>query len=174
MEVYFTEKLADGSIISVRPINRDDLERQRSFVDGLSKQSKYFRFLGGISHLTEDELQNFCDIDREHEMAFIALVPSDSGDIQVGVARYVADEQNREAEIAVTIADDWQDSGLDEILLKHLIEYASSFGIERLYSIEFAVNTDMQDLARKFGFKVTSDPNDATQVINRLEIAAGA
>jgi N-acetylglutamate synthase-like GNAT family acetyltransferase len=94
--------------------------------------------------------------------------------MQVGVARYVADLDTREAEIAVTVADDWQDKGLDEILLRHLIDYARSCGIERLYSIELAINTQMHDLARKCGFEVTSDPNDATQVINRLDLTAGA
>jgi N-acetylglutamate synthase-like GNAT family acetyltransferase len=174
MAVKFTEKLTDQSTVYIRPVNRGDVERERSFVDGLSKQSKYFRFLGGISHLTEDELQRFCDVDHKHEMAFVALARNASEDMQVGVARYVADLDTREAEIAVTVADDWQDKGLDEILLRHLIDYARSCGIERLYSIELAINTQMHDLARKCGFEVTSDPNDATQVINRLDLAAGA
>jgi N-acetylglutamate synthase-like GNAT family acetyltransferase len=169
--VEFTEKLTDGSIIYVRPINPGDLELERSFVDGLSKQSKYYRFLGGISRLTEDELRRFCDVDRQHEMAFIAL---DGDGSQVGVARYVADKENSAAEIAVTVADQWQGKGVDDVLLRHLIDYARSCGIKRLFSIELAVNTDMYDLARRFGFDVKSDPGDSTQVINRLDLTASA
>lgn len=174
MAIDFTEKLSDGSTVYIRPINRDDVERERIFVDGLSKQSKYYRFLGGISHLTEDELERFCDIDLEHEMAFVALVRNVTGDMQVGVARYVADSDKLDAEIAVTIADSWQGKGLDDVLVNHLIDYARSCGIDHLYSIELATNFGMRKLADRCGFEVAPDPNDATQVIYSLDLAASA
>ena len=36
----------------------------------------------------------------------------------------MADADAREAGIAITVADDWQDKGIDEVLLSHLVDYA--------------------------------------------------
>lgn len=170
MAVNFIETLTGGSTVYIRPINRNDVERERDFVDDLSLESRYFRFLGGVSHLTEEELQNFCDVDRDHEMAFVALDQSGEEDSQVGIARYVADLDNLEAEIAITIADDWQDRNLDETLLRHLLEYARNRGIKLLYSIELRNHSNMRALARKFNFESRTDPGDARQVIYELRL----
>lgn len=174
MSEKFTEKLRDDSVVCVRPITRNDVERERAFVEGLSPEAKHFRFLGGIGHLTEEQLLRFCDIDRQHEMAFVALVQSDAGDIQVGVARFVADPETREAEIAITVADKWKGKGLGRILLEHLINYARRFGVKRLYSIELAANIDMQNLMREFRFSTQRDPDDATQLICSLDLLSAA
>ena len=168
MVTNFIDTLAGGSKVYVRPIRRDDIEQERRFVDALSPQSRYFRFLGGVSHLTEEELEKLCDVDQSHEMAFVALDQSAAEDVQVGVARYVARPDRSDAEVAVTIADDWQDKGLDEILLRHLIDYAREREIESLYTIELASNTNMRVLAQKLGFDSQSDPDDCRQVIHRL------
>lgn len=170
MKTDFEDTLPDGTVVHVRPINRSDVERERAFIDGLSRQSKYYRFLGGVSHLTEEELQQFCDVDRVRSMAFVALVPRGGQESQVGVTRFVADASTGDAEIALTVADDWKNSGLDQILLRHLIDYAGSIGIDCLYSVELASNTDIIKLAREFGFSVDTDPEDARQVILRLSL----
>lgn len=172
MNDTFKESLSDGSVIHVRPINRGDVERERAFVDGLSPESKHFRFLGGIGHLSESQLMRFCDIDLKHEMAFVALVQGKAGDTQVGVARYVADSEKHEAEIAITVADEYAGKGLDKLLLDHLIKYARNFGVRRLYSVELAANAGMKKLMRQTGFRSTRDPWDATQVTYSLELSS--
>ncbi len=172
MNDTFTDKLSDGSIIHVRPINRSDVERERAFVDGLSPESKHFRFLGGIGHLSESQLLRFCDIDLKHEMAFVALAKGKAGETQVGVARYVADPDNDEAEIAISVADKFAGKGLDKLLLDHLIKYARDFGVTRLYSVELAANAGIKKLMRESGFRSARDPADATQLIYSLELSS--
>ncbi len=171
MNHTYKEKLVDGTVVHVRPINRDDVEREREFVEGLSPETKHYRFLGGIGHLSESQVLRFCDIDLLHEMAFVALVKSKSGDKQVGVARYVADPKNQEAEVAITVADPYAGKGLDRILLDHLIKYARNFGVNRLFSVELAENAGMKKLMQQSGFRSARDPDDATQVIYSLELS---
>lgn len=171
MDLNFTDTLLDGTTVHIRPINRDDVELERAFVEGLSKQTRYYRFLGGVSRLTEEELQQLCDIDLKKTMAFIATTGTDERPTQVGVARFAADEGSNDAEIALTITDDWKQKGLGKILLKRLIDYAEFVGIRRLYSIELAGNTDITNLARECGFTVDTDPADARQVILDLALA---
>ncbi|HEX9852952.1 MAG TPA: GNAT family N-acetyltransferase [Woeseiaceae bacterium] len=171
MNPAHTEKLVDGTVVQVRPINRDDVEREREFVEGLSPETKHYRFLGGIGHLSESQLLSFCDIDLQHEMAFVALVKGKTGDKQVGVARYVADPKNQQAEIAITVADPYAGKGLDRILLDHLMNYARNFGMTRLFSVELAENAGMKKLMRQSGFRSVRDPDDATQVIYSLDLS---
>jgi GNAT superfamily N-acetyltransferase len=171
MNGIVTEKLSDGSTIHVRPIDRGDVERERAFVDGLSPESKHYRFLGGVGHLSESQLMRFCDIDLKHEMAFVALVQDKAGDVQVGVARYVADPENDQAEFAITVADKFAGKGLDKLLLDHLIKYARNFGVTRLYSVELAANAGIRKLMRQSGFRSARDPEDATQVTYSLELS---
>ena len=172
MHDTYEEKLPDGTTVLVRPINRGDVEREKAFVEGLSTEARHFRFLGGIGHLSESQLLRFCDIDLKHEMAFVAVVQAKGGDTQVGVARYVADPQNREAEIAITVADQFAGKGLDKLLLDHLVQYARSFGVKRLYSVELAENAAMKKLLRDAGFRSARDPEAATQVIYSLDLLA--
>ncbi len=171
MNDTFTEKLSDGSIVHMRPINHGDVERERAFVAGLSPESKHYRFPGGVGHLSESQLMRYCDIDLKHEMAFIALAQGKPDDTQVGVARYVADLENQEAEIAITVADGYAGKGLDRLLLDHLIKYARNFGVTRLYSVELAANAGIKKLMRQSGFRSARDPADATQVIYSLELS---
>lgn len=175
MTTEFIETLTDGTSVLIRPIREDDIERERAFVDGLSVQTKRFRFLGGVSHLTQAELQEFCAIDLDHKMAFVALPRSNGQEIQVGVVRYVADtDSNDSAEIALTVADEWKHMGLEQVLLQHLIDFARSKGIQRLYSMELASNIDFARLARECGFSVNSDPDDMRQVILNLPLSESA
>ncbi len=174
MAANFMETLTGGPTVYIRPIRRDDVERERQFVDGLSAQSRYNRFLAGVSHLTQGELESFCDVDQHRNMAFVALDQSGSEDIQVGVARYVANGEQANAEIAVTIADDWQGKGLDDVLLQHLIDFARDNAVESLYSIELASNTAMRALARRFGFDSSRDLGDPGQIVYRLQLVTKA
>ena len=73
-------------------------------------------------------------------------------------------------ELAVTIADAWQNKGLGQLLLKQLIAYAKTHGLKQLYSVELADNTAMRDLAAEFGMSVRRDPDDANQVIYSLTL----
>lgn len=164
------ETLSNGKVVEIRPIVPDDIERERAFFQGLSGQSRHQRFLGGVAALTESELHQLCDIDYLRDMAFVAVV--DDGDVRsiVGVARYAEGEPGAGSEIAVTVADEWQNKGLGSALLRHLIQYASELGITRLYSIDAADNGHMRELARDFGFVRQRDPNDATMMISSLEL----
>lgn len=158
----------------IRPIRPDDVARNAKFIDELSPPSKHFLFLGGISRLSEKELRRLCDTDHAHDMAYVALA-ADSLDTdaprQVGVCRYAGANTDDGAEISVAVADDWQHHGLGTKLLRHLIDYARSHGVPRLYSLDSIHNTRMRTLAKQLGFTESRDPDDPRQSIYSLELA---
>jgi GNAT superfamily N-acetyltransferase len=160
--------LKDGRRVAIRPICRDDIARTAAFIDALSPQSKHALFLGGIAHLSEEELKRLCDPVDPRDMAYVATVPAAGGERQVGVCRYAGADPAMGAEISVAVADDWQRQGLGRLLLGRLIEHARLHGVPRLYSIDTAANQAMRRLGRALGFSEERDPDDIHQVIYSL------
>lgn len=166
----WSETLRDRSRVLIRPITPHDRDAERVFIEGLSPESRRYRFLGQISHPSEALLTDLTDIDYVHEVAFVAVVAENSHERIVGVGRYQADQDDTRCECAVTVSDAWQNKGLGTALMRHLIEVARGHGMRRMYSMDSIDNTKMRDLAQYLGFETRTDPDDASQVIHELEL----
>jgi GNAT superfamily N-acetyltransferase len=156
--------------ITIRPMCAADAGLEAEFVRKLSARSRHYRFLGEIKELSAKDLQRLCDVDGYHSMAFIATVTEDGRETGIGVSRYAPDATGDAREMAVTVADSWQNKGLGTRLAKQLIEYAREHGVRKLYSMDLADNIEMQHLARDLGMTMTRDPDDAHQVIYSLTL----
>jgi GNAT superfamily N-acetyltransferase len=161
--------IADKTI-TIRPILATDGAMEAEFVRNLSDETKHYRFLGGVSEVPPAELKRLCEVDGSHSMAFVATVQTDGRETEIGVCRYGDGSRDKVLELAITIADAWQRKGLAELLLESLITYARSHGVKQLYSIEFADNMAMRELASELGMSVTSDPDDPRQVVYSLTL----
>jgi acetyltransferase len=103
-------------------------------------------------------------------MAFVATVSENGRETEIGVSRYAPNETGDVREMAVTIADAWQNKGLGTRLTRQLIEHAREHGVRRLYSIDLADNDAMRHLARDLGMTAMPDPDDARQIIYSLTL----
>lgn len=164
----WTETLRDDSHVVIRPITTQDKAAEREFIEGLSPESRRFRFLGQVKIPSDSLIRQLTDIDYDKQVAFVAVVPGEGREQIVGVSRYSMDEDETSCECAVTVDDDWHNRGLGTLLMRHLIEVARARGIRRMVSIEAADNFRMRDLAAFLGFDTHADPDDASQVIHEL------
>lgn len=160
--------LRDGTPVLVRPLTEDDAVAERDFLESLSPESRRFRFLGQIGHPTEEMIYRLTHVESPRDVAFAAIATVDGRELIVGVSRYGGSADGSECEAAVTVRDDWQHRGVGTLLLAHLLQVAKGRGIKRMWSIDSAANTRMDELARYFGFERRADPRDATQVIHSL------
>lgn len=163
-------ELADGTVVTLRPIRPEDAAIERQFVNGLSHQSKYFRFLYAVSEITPEMLARFTQIDYDREMALIAVVGESAGEREIGVARYFVDPFDESCEFAVVIADDWQGKGLGAELLRDLIGSARQKGVRRMYGVALAENLNMLKFAVKAGFRVSENPDDSSMLNLELDL----
>lgn len=139
---------ADGGELVVRSIQPGDRSLLAAFVDKLSPSSRYRRFLGPKESLAEGELTWFTDLDHHDREALIAL----DGDELVAVARYIRlEDRPQVAEVAVTVADDWQLRGVGTALLGGLIERAKDEGVTTFVASCLADNVAMIALLRDLG-----------------------
>lgn len=166
----WSETLADRSHVLIRPITHQDTAAERAFIEGLSDESRRFRFLGQVGHPTDATIARFTDIDYVHDVAFVAVVGEDAHEKIVGVSRYGTDDSGLRCECAVTVDDAWHGRGLGSLLMRHLIEVARSHGVKSMYSIDSAENRHMSDLAVHLGFRTRVDADDSRQVIHELAL----
>jgi acetyltransferase len=165
--------LRDGATLTIRPIRPEDGELEREFVDGLSPESRYYRFFYQLHELTPAMLARFTQVDYDREMALVAI--TDIGHPHghpsfVGVARYIANPDGESAEFAVVVADDWQKRGVAHALMTRLIRSATDRGLARLDGSILRSNVAMLAFVAALGFTACVDPDEPEQVKASLEL----
>lgn len=153
--------LTDGTHAELRLVRADDKELLRAGFDHWSPESRYSRFLGSKTSLSDDELRYLCELDHEHHFAIGAVraarddEPMHDGrngapldpTIGLGIARFIRlPERPNTAEAAIAVADHAQHKGLGKLLLLRLIAAATERGVERLRLELLGSNTGMTAL----------------------------
>jgi GNAT superfamily N-acetyltransferase len=133
-------RLADGSPIYIRPIRPDDKGLLAAGLARLSEASRYKRFLGPKPRFTDAELRYLTELDGVDHVAYVAL-RGDAPKELVAVARLVRSVENpAAAEIAFTVADEWQRRGVGKLLGRLLATAARDRGIRYLTATMAADN----------------------------------
>ena len=160
-ELERSVRLSDGGTVSIRPIRPADREIEQAFVQGLSPESRYFRFLDSLTQLSPQMLQHFTDIDYQRHMALIAVTDASGREVEIGVTRYVVvPPQDTACEFAIAVADAWRRRGLGRALLAALIEVARTRGLGSMYGDILAGNSGMLGFVTSMGFRIEHNPED--------------
>ena len=166
--------LRDGRRVRIRAIHPDDRDEVVQAFDRLSRASRYMRFLAPLRTLPAQVLERTLHLQDVHELGLVAEIDVPDGIDIVAGARYYVLPGGAHCEFAVTVADSWQGVGLASRLLGALIQGASARGLARMEGFVLAENTRMLALARRLGFTVQTDPDDATVMIVRRDLTAPA
>jgi acetyltransferase len=138
--------------LAIRPIEAADRARLAEFFDGLSEQTRYQRFLGPKPRLSPAELDRFTQLDHISHDALGAFEPA--GGRLVAVARYAVHARDRaSADMAITVADEWQGQGLGTALGRAVVRRAAASGIARLTATVLADNMRSLALLQRLGFR---------------------
>ena len=152
----------------VRAVRPDDAEELQQAFALLSEVSRYQRFHTGTPALTDRVARFFTDIDHTDHEALVAIADG-SSDI-VGVARFIRMRSCPvEADLAITVADDWQRLGLGMSLLRLLRDRARAEGI-RWFTMEMlSDNAGILALVEAAGGAV--EPTDSGVVSGRIDLS---
>lgn len=156
-EWIWTTVARDGVPIKVRPLRREDEQREIAFISSLSERSRFMRLFTPMKFLSPQLLSHFMDVDYDRRMALVATVADAGEEIFVGVARYGATDRPERAELGVTVADAWQRRGIATLLIKALMRFAWTHGFRELSGVVLPENHAMLALARSLGFTVAYD-----------------
>lgn len=154
--------LCDGASLHLRPIRGDDGPRLLALYDRLSPESLYFRFFAVPDRNAEKaDYLSKVDYDRRY-----ALVAEAEGAI-VAVARWERfTDRPAHAEVAFTVADDFQGRGLGSLLFRRLATLARAREITVFEAEVLKNNERMLRLFARTG--LTSTTRDQGSVLTIL------
>ncbi|MDO8811261.1 MAG: GNAT family N-acetyltransferase, partial [Gallionella sp.] len=134
------------------PIRPEDAELEQEFVQNLSEESRYFRFMNSVQELTPTMLVRFTQIDYSREMALIAVTIEQENEVELGVARYAINPDGDTCEFALVVADSMQGKGLGQKLMVALMEAARANGLSVIEGEVLVNNHKMLKLMARLGF----------------------
>jgi RimJ/RimL family protein N-acetyltransferase len=147
--------LRDGSTVHIRVMRPEDEVGLCALLTSLSDESRWLRF-----YCQQNSASLAAEAHREASLdhAFGLIASSGDDGRVVGHAFYVAFEEQR-AEVAFTIANDFQGRGLGTILLGQLAQVAVANGIEVFEAEVVAANHAMLRVFRASGFPLEVSAN---------------
>ena len=166
--------MKDGREVTVRPIRPEDEPLMVDFHSTLSDRTVYLPILC-ISELSarvaHERLVRICFGDYDREMVLVAEHDAQDGNRPriVGVGRLNRLSIRNEAEVAVVVADDYQNLGLGSRLLGGVIQVARDEKISRVSSEMLGDDLGMQVVSKRLGFHLHTH-SDGKSVAPSLEL----
>ncbi|TYC51524.1 bifunctional acetate--CoA ligase family protein/GNAT family N-acetyltransferase [Rhodobacterales bacterium] len=164
-----TMTLRDGQEIFVRPVRPEDEELFRAFFESVTPEDLRLRFFAPVRDFSHRFLARLTQLDYARAMAFAAIEPA-SGNL-LGVVRLHADPDHQTGEYAVMVRSDLKGHGLGLALMKLIIRYARTDGIETIKGEVLKENTSMISVCQALGFKVGTSPDDPGIALVTLPVA---
>jgi acetyltransferase len=167
-----TWTLADGVKLTLRHIAPADAAREQAFVRGLSPESSYRRFHGTVTELSAKDLLKFTNPDSRNAVALVVLRSGETGDEEIGVARYVIDPGGASCEFAIVVADAWQKRGIGTRLMNALTRHLQASGVKRMSGSVLKSNSDIRRFVKQLDFAETGIPDDPSLLLVTRELSS--
>ena len=143
-----------------RPIRPEDELHEQRFLARLSPDARRKRFQQWAGRIDGELAHFYTNIDYDRHMAFVCAARDEQGDRLVGEARYIANPGGESCEFGIVVADDWQHTGVAQLLMRDLMHVAAERGIQTMASLVLASNAGMLDFARELGFALAPAAED--------------
>ena len=138
----------DNTYLCFKVLEHADRDK---FIEGfkkLSRKSVYHRFFGFMKELSPRQIDDLLNTDEKNHVAWAAFDIVDDDTIGIGVGRFRRSIDNpSEAELALTVIDEYQEKGVGTILLAIMYYLASILEIDILTGI---IMFDNSKLIRRF------------------------
>ena len=148
----FRTRIADDLDLLVRTVEPADRAHLLAGFSHLSERSRFFRFLGGVTRLSEKDLARFTARANSEHCAIGALNMSVVPPDPVAIARYERlDTDQESAEMAVTVIDAYQGRGVGPLFIGAIAFCAAEAGIKRFVAYVHPENRGMIQLMISLG-----------------------
>jgi acetyltransferase len=154
--------LRNGQSILLRPIRPEDEFNLQAFDNSQSKEDRYKRYFAELPQFSHEQMARMTQIDYAREMAFIAVANYATAQEEIiGVVRVQIEPDLSSAEFAMAVRSELKGNGLGARLLQKMINYCQTQSIQQIIGCTMLENSGMANLARKLGFTVKFNRDDA-------------
>jgi len=148
-------KLRDDSKVLLRPIKPSDTQIWLEFYKSLSVDTKYLRFFVYPPEPDQRMIDRFTKIDYVNNFAIVAIITKNGKEKIIGVVRYFLKPLDSDsADLAIVVADEWQNKGLGTKMLFYLLWIMKKRKIKKVQGDTFLRNKKILQLMRESGFKI--------------------
>jgi GNAT superfamily N-acetyltransferase len=144
-----TVKEINGLELFVRPVKASDERLFQEYLYKLSERSVYLRFFAVRKDFPHEIAQEMVAIDYESNMGIVCTLDiSDTSPI-IAAGHWMLDYNDNMAEVAFSVADEYQHQGIGTYLLHFLIRVARERGIRGFRADVIAGNASMMNVFQK-------------------------
>jgi GNAT superfamily N-acetyltransferase len=152
--------LRRGEQMTLRAARAEDGAAVRGMVEGLSRESRYFRFLTG-GRVGDGIVEGLVTAGPGGVALVVTATGADDGaETVVANGQFVVTGDGT-AEFAVVVADAWQGQGLGRRLIARLLQLAQAAGLRRIRGDVLSENRRMLAILRGLGFSCRRNPEDS-------------
>ncbi len=169
-----SEVLKHGTRVTIRAIRPED---RNSFMQAfrlLEDDSIYSRFFSPRRDLSDAEIDRAVNVDFEREVALVVTTETVRGESIIAAGRFIASAgpgNQRSAELAFIVEEDYQGRGIASRLLAHLAALARSRGLTHFEADVLSRNSPMLAVFKRCGFPM-HQRQDGGVVHLTLDLAA--
>lgn len=162
-------RLRDGRTVLLRPIRSEDEPLWLEMFQNFSQQSIRYRFFELINDTPHEIRIRYCNIDYDREIAIVAELTEEGHRKIAGVVRLIMEPDKKMGEIAIIVADPWQNLGLGSKMMDHMIEICKDKKLEVVYGEMLKENCRAIDLMKRMGFTIQNLDEDTVKVTLNLK-----
>ena len=160
-----THTFPDGLKVSFRPVQPSDEGLLKELFYSHSAETVLHRYFTPLKHLPQEQVQRFVTLDYENDMALVGLISFEGRQKLIAVARYFRDRATTEAEVALTLHDDYQKRGIGTYLMRYLAKVAADHGITTFRADVLTGNAGMMRVFQKLSRKVEVEIQNGIQKV---------
>ncbi len=143
--------LKDGSQVNIRPVKPTDEVMIQELFYSHSEETVFNRYFRPVRAMPHVEAQDLVNLDYSQQMALVATTGPVGREQIVGVGRYSLGDPTGLAEVAYTVHDQYQGTGLGTVMQDHLTAYAKKKGVPGFWAVSFGSNKAMLAVFGKLG-----------------------
>lgn len=151
--------MRDGATMHIRALTPADGNAVRQLHAGQSESSVYFRFFAPRTHLSDDDVASFTQVDQQRDVSLGVFEGTATAARLCGIGGFNTTAPGR-AEVAFYVADSQQGRGLGSVLFDHLAAAAREVGIQHFEAFVLPANRKMINVFKDAGYRLTTALDD--------------